>query len=329
MKFLSLFAGIGGFDLGLERAGMACVGQVEIDPWCRKVLEKHWPKVPRHDDVKTFTKEAWEGWETPDVVCGGYPCQPFSFAGSRAGESDPRHLWPEFARVLRGLRPRYALLENVAGHLSLGFEHVLGDLAALGYDAEWAVFPASAFGAWHKRDRLFVVAYAYGERRRKKPITGEERQNSPLARDDGKEESMADATGERRREARGLQRERTEERAAGGSKAIDAADANGIGRERSAAEHGEGRRKKSARSGGVPDADNPGREEQLRAFTKPEKHFAAQCRGFWSVEPDVGRVADGVPRRVDRLRGLGNAIVPQVAEYVGRCVMEMEACKSE
>ena len=151
---LSLFSGIGGLDLGLERAGVRVVGQVEIDPWRRRVLAKHWPEVPRHDDVRTAV-EWWASEERPHVelVFGGFPCQPVSAAGRRRGTDDERWLWPAFADVVRRLRPRYVLLENVprilvpwrddgGGWNPAPVEGVLGDLAACGYDAEWNCVPA-------------------------------------------------------------------------------------------------------------------------------------------------------------------------------------------
>jgi DNA (cytosine-5)-methyltransferase 1 len=156
----SLFSGIGGFDLGLERAGMKVIWQSEIDEFASKVLKKHWPDVPNLGDI---TKVDWSEVERPDVICGGYPCQPFSTAGKRGGANDPRHLWPAMHNAIRVLRPRYALMENVRGHLSLGFGRVLGDLAEIGYDAEWQVIPAAAVGAPHKRDRVFIVAYPTSE----------------------------------------------------------------------------------------------------------------------------------------------------------------------
>ena len=137
----SLFSGIGGLDLGLERAGMRVIWQSEIDPYASRVLAKHWPTVPNLGDI---TKVDWDHVERPDLVCGGYPCQPFSLAGTRQGESDPRHLWPHMRDAIRRLRPRWALLENVPGHLSLGFGRVLGDLADFGYDCEWDCIPAAA-----------------------------------------------------------------------------------------------------------------------------------------------------------------------------------------
>ena len=161
MRVLSLFSGIGGLELGLERAGFELVGQVERDPFCLRVLAHHWPDVPRWGDIQEL-----DLGELPraDLVCGGFPCQPVSQIGKRKGREDERWLWPDFYRVLRALRPSYVLVENTAGLLARGMGEVLGDLAALGYDAEWQVLPAGAFGARHKRDRTFLVAYPSGER---------------------------------------------------------------------------------------------------------------------------------------------------------------------
>jgi DNA (cytosine-5)-methyltransferase 1 len=155
MKFVSLFAGIGGIDLGLERAGHTCVGQVEIDDYATRVLAKHWPNTPRLRDVRDFQGHEFGEF---DLLTGGYPCQPFSYAGARGGENDPRHLWPEVHRIIRNVRPSYVLLENVPGHLSMGFGQVLADLAESGYDAQWDCIPAAAIGAPHLRDRVFIFA---------------------------------------------------------------------------------------------------------------------------------------------------------------------------
>lgn len=165
MNILSLFSGIGGLELGLERAGMTVVGQVELDDYCRRVLATHWPEVPRHDDVRTAV-HWWQSMPRPhvDLVCGGFPCQPFSTAGRRRGIADERWGWPWMERIVRVVRPRYVLVENVAALLDDGdaFGWVLRDLAALGFDAEWSVLPACAVGAPHTRERLFLVAYPNG-----------------------------------------------------------------------------------------------------------------------------------------------------------------------
>lgn len=165
MRFLSLFAGIGGFDLGLERAGWECVGQVEIDPFCQKVLAKHWPNVWRHDDVRTVTGQLIrERCGRVDAIVGGFPCQPHSLAGEREAGEDERDLWPEHYRLICEVKPRRVVGENVVGLLSSDsgrfFGGILRDLAAVGYDAEWTVLSASQFGAPHERERLFITAHA-------------------------------------------------------------------------------------------------------------------------------------------------------------------------
>ena len=167
MTFGSLFAGIGGMDLGLERAGMRCLWQVEINAKRRQLLALRWPDAQQWDDVKT--------WPQPhskrvDLICGGFPCQDISLDGKRAGIDGERSgLWSEYARIVRHFRPRFVLVENVAALLiptergsPAPISRVLSDLAACGYDAEWDCLPASAFGAYHERDRVFILAHAAG-----------------------------------------------------------------------------------------------------------------------------------------------------------------------
>lgn len=166
MNVLSLFSGIGGIELGLERAGMTTVGQVEINPFCQRVLAHHWPEVPRHDDVRT-TNTWWDAAPRPSVhvVAGGFPCQPFSLSGKQLGIADERWMWPAMADVVRHVRPDYVLVENVGDLVrdDDAFGWVLGDLAALGFDAEWSVLSAFQFGAPQaKRERVYLVAYAPG-----------------------------------------------------------------------------------------------------------------------------------------------------------------------
>lgn len=157
MRFGSLFAGIGGLDLGLERAGMTCAWQVEIDDYAQKVLTKHWPDVPKHRDVRAVGSH---NLSAVGLICGGFPCQDISGVGKRAGITGNRSgLWSEYARIICELRPRFVLVENVAALLERGMGRVLGDLAKIGYDAEWQVLSACAFGASHARERLFIIAY--------------------------------------------------------------------------------------------------------------------------------------------------------------------------
>jgi len=263
----SLFSGIGGLDLGLERAGMRVIWQAEIDPYCCQVLRQHWPDVPNLGDVSRIE---WSDVVRPDVICGGYPCQPFSLAGARAGTDDRRHLWPYVRDALRVLRPRFALLENVAGHLSLGFDRVLGDLAEIGFDAEWDCIPAAAVGAPHRRDRVFLVAYPDSVE-----LRHDRRCGSP-------EPQGRHVPGESRHD--GAPR--------------DVADPEGV-------------------------AVGPG----LCASGAPRLGWrrprdCGSTGDAWTVEPDVGRVAHGVPARMDRLAALGNAVVPAVAEHLGRMIVE-------
>jgi DNA (cytosine-5)-methyltransferase 1 len=292
----SLFAGIGGFDLGFERAGFEIRWQVEIDSWCRAVLAKHWPDVKRYADVRTVNGDL----EPVDVVCGGFPCQPHSLAGRRAGADDERDLWPEFVRLIRELEPRWVVAENVPGLLSTDagrfFGTVLGDLAACGYDAEWDCLPASAFGAPHRRDRVWIVAYSSVERRIQ---SAQSRCNEgPLQWFGNDRAHVADPV------RRGCEKRPVSERQ-NGPAVSDATGRGGTGAD-------------------VADADESGCVEQCRIFTVRPQQLAAQCRGGWESEPDVGRVAHGVPARVDRLRGLGNSIVPQIAEWIARRILDAE-----
>ena len=257
MKVGSLFSGIGGLDLGLERAGMDVIWQSEIDPYACKVLDKHWPTVPNLGNIKEID---WSQVERPDVICGGYPCQPFSTAGKRQGEGDARHLWPWVRECIAELRPRYAVLENVRGHLSLGFGTVLGDLAAIGYDTEWQVIPAAAVGAPHRRDRVFIVAYAAQQFSNGK---------SDYARDSKQCKKISELRNS--------------------SWPQDVAYANSA-------------------------------SKQLKQERTISESDISRC-SWWTIEPNVGRVANGIPGTLDRLRCLGNAVVPQVAEYVGRLIM--------
>lgn len=166
MTFGSLFAGIGGMDLGLERAGMTCKWQVEIDPFCQKVLTKHWPEVPKYGDI---TKLTGSELEPVDWICGGFPCIDVSSAGTKVGADGPNSgLWRDAIRIVRALRPSGVLLENVSALLVRGIGRVLGELAASGYDAEWDCLPAAAFGAPQPRWRVFIIAdndrIRFGER---------------------------------------------------------------------------------------------------------------------------------------------------------------------
>lgn len=169
MKIGSMFSGYGGLDLAVEAVtGATPEWFCEWDEAPSKILAHHWPRLPNHRDV---TQVDWSTVEPVDIITGGYPCQPFSQAGKRKGPHDERHLWPYVLDAIRVLRPRFAVLENVAGHLTLGFDRVLADLAAIGFDAEWTTLRASDIGAPHHRERLFILAYPHGQRPQAEQLT--------------------------------------------------------------------------------------------------------------------------------------------------------------
>jgi DNA (cytosine-5)-methyltransferase 1 len=299
MNVLDLFSGIGGFSLGLERAGMRTVAFCEIEPFCRAVLKKHWPHVPCYDDIRTLTAERLAADRVvPDVICGGFPCQDISSAGLGAGiEGGRSGLWSEYARLVGEIRPRYVIVENVAALLGRGLSRVLGDLASIGFDAEWHCIPASAVGAPHRRDRLWLVANP-GSGRRRGPAGGEDQQPG-RTEVVGTSEDVADAARvQPGRQEQWAERQRTWP----SGEPRDGADAETTERWRSDGEDDQGRWDTQVRRLGL----------------------CGHWSEHWLVEPDVGRVAHGVSARVDRLKGLGNAVVPQIPEIIGRAIIEAE-----
>jgi DNA (cytosine-5)-methyltransferase 1 len=361
ITFGSLFAGIGGFDLGFERCGMQCKWQVEIDEYATRILERHWPDVHRQRDIKQCGRH---NLEPVDVICGGFPCQDISYAGKGAGLDGERSgLFFEAIRLVRELRPRAVVLENVAGLLTRGLDRVLGTLAEIGFDAEWHCIPAAAVGAPHIRDRVFVIAInhrnAGSDDASAKRII-QERQDTESS--GGGVLANATGVGERPRQGsrcnggRNVQLEGTGPRrnADDCGEAGDVADAKRSKREQRREVELQWRRTekaKQARMGCVENdvADTNGnrgtsgiskRQQRKKGNTKKPNN----CRSgwtfqsdWWAVEPEVGelvdgvsgglvrfagRVANGIPNRVDKLRCLGNAIVPQVAEVVGRILLE-------
>jgi DNA (cytosine-5)-methyltransferase 1 len=235
----SLFAGIGGFDLGFERAGFETVWQVEIDDYCRRVLERHFPRAERFGDIRECGAH---NLKPVDVICGGFPCQDISEAGKRAGIDGERSgLWSEMFRIAGELRPRFLLVENVPALLRRGVERVLGDLASIGYDAEWDVVGIDAFGASQHRERIWILAYPNNS-----GLEGPVWAGKPY----------------------------------------------------------------------------PPRQERPAAHCEP---LRSAC-GLWPPGPravdDIPRMADGPANRMDRLRGLGNAVVPQIAQWIAERIKE-------
>ena len=325
MRVLSLFSGIGGFDIGLERAGMRTAAFCEFEPYCQAVLKRHWPEVPIYDDVRTLSADTLrrDGVWPIDVIAGGFPCQDLSYAGKRAGiEGERSGLWSEFARLIGEVRPRFAIMENVPGLLSAGHGRVLGDLAALGYDAVWDCVPASAVGAPHRRDRVWIVAYAPSERRGE---AGRDRPDEPAQWTSGRSEDVADADTPHAQGDGIPSRIRSKHnRTGGGCENVS----DPISGRRSGSRLHENASDPATRSlGQATEPVNGGRSRQR----SPEPRLGRVADGLphwvdesgWLEEPEgVPRVATGIENRASRLKALGNSIVPQVAFLIGQAVME-------
>lgn len=245
MNVLDLFSGIGGFSLGLERAGMTTVAFCEIEPFCQKVLRKHWPGVPIYEDVRTLTAERLrtDGIDRVDLICGGFPCQPFSSAGEQRGKEDDRHLWPEMFRLVQECQPAWVIGENVAGFVGMALDEMLLDLETAGYEVQPFIIPVGAINADHRRDRVWILAHC---------------------------------------QSIGLQ---------GGNR-------TGCNDE----------------SGGK------------RFFSE----FAGICGefgGWWCDKPRMARVVHGISAGMDRgarVKALGDTVIPQIPEIIGRAIMEIE-----
>jgi DNA (cytosine-5)-methyltransferase 1 len=246
LRVLDLFSGIGGFSLGLERAGMTTVAFCEIDPYCQGVLKKHWPRVPVFNDVRTLCRDQFtDTIGGVDLVCGGFPCQDISLIGRRAGLAGADSgLWFEQLRIINELEPRWVIIENVAALVDGGLVEVLRGLDGAGFDAAWFIIPASAVGAPHRRERLWIIANA-----RSAGLQGHA--------GDGKKIALGTTT--------------------------------------------------------------------FRSAASADLLSGKDTAAWWQSEPGIRRVVDGVPAFVDRITCLGNAVVPQIPEMIGRAIALAEA----
>lgn len=279
VQHLDLFSGIGGFALAAQMVGgIKTAAFCEIDPWARQILAKNFPGTPIHDDVRTLKPN---DYGRIDLITGGYPCQPFSLAGKRAGADDDRHLWPEVRRLVEGFRPRMLLCENVAGHVTMGLDAVLSDLEGIGYTGQPFIIPACAVDARHKRDRVWIMAYRKREGLEGYAGNGEDG-NQP------------------------------------GRQHPEAGGSTGAGCVCQDVAYPNSKRCDCENQG----SDEDGTQGKLGKGDEHRKSSRGSATDWqWITEPSVGRVADGVSSRVDRLRGLGNAIVPQVAAEILRAMM--------
>ncbi len=344
LTHLSLFSGIGGIDLAATWAGFRTVAFVENNAYCQKVLKKHWPDVPILEDIFNVTKEtladaqgkringinrnyretAAENRAGNDqsngrniqrstntatiepitLITGGFPCQPFSVAGKRRGKEDDRYLWPEMLRVIREVKPKYVVAENVAGLLRMGFDDCISDLERAGFTTESFIIPACAVNAPHRRDRIFIVGHSseqglqdggrtsVGQSRRKKPES--ERPSGTLT---GLQD-VADTTSDRGKAGVSGQEQGKEGKS---GKSVNNCETN-------------------------PESPEQGLQRQRTEYGLREDSGTSKTRwdSWWTTEPELGRVAHGIPHRVDRLRALGNPVVPQQIYPILKAIADIE-----
>jgi len=321
LRHLDLFSGIGGFSLGLEStSGFETVAFCEIEKFPRKVLKKHWPHMKQYKDIKELTNEQLEtdGIIPIDIITGGYPCQPFSVAGSKRGEKDKRHLWPEMFRLVKECRPTWVIGENVSGHIKLGLDTVLEDLESEGYSTRAFSISASSIGANHKRERVWIVGHSQhdGSSSSTKSRSFEETSDN---NQEGKNQT-GELAGAGRSNG-GAYVEDTRRALRQGS-LFGTENANETGQE----DANQFERSSSTSENGISNTNGSGlqglgSEHQLRE-SQEERSFGWER--WWELEPNVGRVAHGISKRMDRLKGLGNSLVPAIPYIIGQSILKEE-----
>ena len=345
MRHVDLCSGIGGFALGFEWAGLSRpVLFCDIEPWSRKVLHKHWPDVPIAEDVKELANDPDGLIPECDILTAGYPCQPFSLAGERRGTEDDRHIWPYILSIVKAKRPSWCVFENVYGHVSMGLDEVLSDLERESYAARPYIVPACAADAPHRRDRVWIIGRNVADANiLDRGAIEEPREPKGQARgkpsgDSGSHVANAVSSGSQARDRDGMGDDHgscgNQEQSARPGSESDVANADSAGQQQGHQEMARRPSEQPDRSGvqsreAVADPQCIERQRGSAGSVLRERNVQAQSgRGSqdaqvrWAVEPAVGRVANGIPRRVDRLRGLGNAIVPQIAMRIGMTIKE-------
>jgi len=352
VKHLDLFSGIGGFALGLQKVGFETVAFCDIEKYCQHLLKQKWNGVKIYSDVREITKEKFktDGIESPEIITGGFPCQPFSVAGSRKGTDDNRHLWPEMFRIIKEFKPRWIIGENVRGIVSiqdgLVFETVCTNLESEGYEVQTFNIPAVGVGAPHKRERIWIVANSRCSVRREQSSRNSESIRSGTFKETERSTDTSEITGSSERtetmantNTRYSEQSKQKVQTRGNTVNISSKDVANTKSKRTGSNNEGIRQGISGINRGqgtigtkedVANTNSERQQEQCRPKSIQEEGNELECSSsqiggnFWDIEPDVGRVVNGLPGRVHRLKGLGNAIVPQIAEEIGRAIMKAE-----
>ena len=330
LRHFDVCSGIGGFSLGFRWAALSePVAFCEIDPYCQKVLAKNFPNIPIFNDVKELVNDRPESTRTipdHDILTSGYPCQPFSVAGQRRGEEDERNIWRFVFEIVKRKHPTWCVFENVYGHIAMGLDQVLHDMESEGYTTQTFVVPACSLNAPHKRDRLWIVGNSEHDGSLASKIRRGNEETSRGASQGQNQTEQSSRTS--RRKDNGSLADTESERLQGFDKRSPTISTKGdeitdIGTKGSG-DKNVANTKCMGRESGTSVREELAREESHGKFNNRSTDGSAQerARSWWDVEPNVGRVAYGIPSRVDRLRGLGNAIVPQIAMQIGLSIKE-------
>jgi len=332
MNHLDLFSGIGGFSLALEKVGFKTIAFCEKEKYCRLLLQKHWKGVKIYNDIKDCKgKEIKETYGRVDILTGGFPCQPYSVAGKQKGTDDDRYLWPEMLRVIKEVQPTFIIAENVRGLINIQdgmvFETVCSDLESEGFEVQTFIIPAAGVNAPHKRERVWIVGYSkHNGSLTSKIKEGDNKINAGTKEGKNKTIESERTSGSRNNEimenSRRTLRQGTELSQENADESRKE-NANKFERSSSTSEHHVADSESYTRNErGSEDSESESIEERVQVKVRGESRTIRWPKR-WYFEPDVGRVDYGIPGRAHRLRGLGNAIVPKIAEEIGRAIWKV------